>query len=202
MRMGHGRLLRVILGAMLWAALATAAGAQPADLRPILDPGGRFSISFPADWEIRTSPSGRPAVVGTAPAQDDGVRTSVNVVVDTLSAPSLPEDLAQAAEPMQRTIFREYTIVQEGPATIGGRPAYYRYYTWRTNTGVSLYQVQVYFAVGRNAFVVTGSTLNDAERIQTDLPVIARIIETFKPIQPSSDTSPDRSNPGAATTAP
>lgn len=196
--MGHGRLLRMVLGTALCAALATAAGAQSPDMRAVADPGGRFSISFPADWEIRTSPSGKPAIMGLAPAQGGGVRTSVNVVVETLSDRSLPEDLAQAAEPMQRTIFRAYAIVQEGPATIGGRPAYYRYYTWLTNTGVSLYQVQVYFTSGKTAFIVTGSTLNDPDRIQADVPLIARIIETFKATEPTAGAGTDRSGPSVA----
>jgi hypothetical protein len=65
---------------------------------------------------------------------------------------------------------------------IAGQAAYYRYYTWRTNTGDVFYQVQVYVTAGRRGFVITGSTLNEPESMRRDVPIIVQIIGTFRPI--------------------
>lgn len=178
--MNRYRALGLLLSAILWAAPVGRADAQPAGMRTVLDPGGRFSISFPSEWRVETSASGTPAVIGAAPTQPGEFRLNVNVVVETLPGEASPQDLATLAGTSLRTIFHEFTVVQEGPAQIGGRAAYYRYYTWRTNTGVSVYQIQVYFTAGRTGFVVTGSTLNDATRLRNDLPVLAQIIDTFR----------------------
>ncbi len=184
--MRHTSAVGLVLAGLLWVALPAATGAQPAAMRPVLDPGGRFVISFPEDWHVETSESGKPAVIGAAPEQASGFRVNVNVVVETLAAPASPQALAEAAGSGLRTIFQEYTVVQKGPALIGGRAAYYRYYTWRANTGVSIYQVQVYFTAGQTGFIVTGSTLNDPARVRADLPVIARIVESFRINAPSA----------------
>ncbi len=77
--------------------------------------------------------------------------------------------------------FPEFVVLQEGAARIAQRDSYYRYYTWRSNSGWPLYQVQAYFTVGRQGFVLTGTTGNDPRRIQKDAPVISRIFETFTP---------------------
>ena len=61
---------------------------------------------------------------------------------------------------------------------------YYRYYTWETDAGISIYQVQVYFTSGRTGFIVGGSTANDPGRLARDLPIIARIVESFRVTQP------------------
>lgn len=81
---------------------------------------------------------------------------------------------------------RGQEIVQQGPVGIGGRAAYDRYYTRRAATGVSIYQVQVYFTAGQTGFILTGSRLNDPARVRADLPVIARIVESFRINAPSA----------------
>ncbi len=174
------RTLGLFLAAVLLAAPLGTAAAQPAGMRTVLDPGGRFSIGFPVEWEVQTSASGAPSVVGAAPKQPGEFRINVNVVVDTLPKPMSPQELAQAVEPQLRTIFHEFSIVQESPAQIGGRQAYYRHYTWRTNTDVSVYQIQAYFTAGQTGYVVTASTLNDPDHIRTDVPALTRIVETFR----------------------
>jgi hypothetical protein len=87
---------------------------------------------------------------------------------------------AARAEPLAAAAFHGYTVVQQGSATIAGRPAYYRYFTWEPNNSAPLYQLQAYFTSGRSGFVVTGSTLNDIESIHRDMPLIVRILDTFR----------------------
>lgn len=170
----------MLLAVILLAAPLGAAAAQPAGMRTVLDPGGRFSISLPDEWEVQTSASSTPTLIGAAPKQPGEFRINVNVVVDTLPEPLSPRQLAQTVEPQLRTILHEFSVVQESPAQIGGRPAYYLHCTWRTNTGVSLYQIQAYFAVDRTGYAVTGSTLNDPDHIRADVPLLTRIIESFR----------------------
>jgi len=95
-------------------------------MRPVSDLGGRFTISFPAEWEVQTREGDKPAMIGVAPANGAAVRTNINVVIDALQSPVSPEELAQVAEPTMRAIFHEFTVVQEGRMQIGGLPAYYR----------------------------------------------------------------------------
>jgi hypothetical protein len=123
-------------------------------------------------------------MIGVAPANGAAVRPNVNVVIDTLQSPVSSEELAQVAEPTMRAIFHEFTVVQEGRMQIGSLPASYRYYTWRANTGAALYQLQVYMTVGSRAFVITGTTENDSQRIRDSMPLIVRIINTFRPSLP------------------
>jgi len=152
---------------------------------PVSDLGGRFTISFPAEWDVQTPEGDKPAVIGVAPAIGQAVRPNVNVVIDALQGPVSSEELAQAAEQTLRAIFHEFTVVKEGRMQIGDQRAYYRYYTWQTNTGVTLYQLQVYITVGRRAFVVTGTTENDPQRIRDSMPLILRIINSFRSAPPS-----------------
>ncbi len=173
-----------IAGLLLAACLATPGRAQSLAMRPVSDLGGRFTISFPAEWEVQTREGDKPAMIGVAPANGAAVRPNINVVIDALQSPVSPEELAQVAEPTMRAIFHEFTVVQEGRMQIGGLPAYYRYYTWRANTGTALYQLQVYMTVGSRAFVITGTTENDPQRIRDSMPLIVRIINTFRPSVP------------------
>ena len=172
------------LAALLFTVGFTApAAAQSPDvpMQTASDPGGRFTIDFPVGWEVQTSADGKPAMIGAGPGSFTEGRPNVNVVVETLSSPLSSEGLAQEAEPALRMIFHEFTIVQEGPTQMAGLPAYYRYYTWRTNSGVSLYQVQVYLAVARRGFVITGTTRNDPNHIRNEMPIVTRIINSFRP---------------------
>jgi len=176
-------------GRSLWClllALFLLAGIRPADaqgslMRPVVDPKGRFTIDFPADWHVLKPNGGMIAVLGVATARKGPNPASVNVVVEDLPGTLSPEHYAGLSERMLRAVFHDYTPVQEGSATIGGQAAYYRYYTWQTNTGVILYQLQVYFTVDRRGFVITGSTLNDPQHTRIYVPVITQIIESFRP---------------------
>ena len=168
----------VVVALVSTAAIAPTA-ARPAGLQLAADPGGRFKISVPSDWQVVQTKSGPSSVVGFAPAPRGQFRANVNVVVENLATPVSPVIYAHMATPRMATAFPEFAVLKEGSAKVAGRPAYYRYYTWRPDRNGLVYQVQTYFTLGRRAFVLTGTTLNDDARIRRDLPVIARIFETF-----------------------
>ena len=174
------RSLSWFLLVLMWAASSGPAAAQQSPMQSVTDPKGRFTIQFPAGWQVLKPENGIIAVLGVAPAQGQPHRASVNVVVEDLPRAMSSETYAGISEGLLKRVFHGYTIVQQGPVTIAGQAAYYRYYTWQANTGDILYQVQVYLAAGRRGFVITGSTLNDPTSTRRDVPIIAQIIGTFR----------------------
>ena len=182
------RLSRVLFGVtivLLSIAVSEFADAQ-VSMRSVSDSKGRFTIDFPGDWHVVRPESGMIAVLGVATAQEGPNPASVNVVVEEIPRAISPQTYARLSERMLRTVFHNYTAIEDGAATIAGLPAYYRYFTWQPNTGGVLYQVQVYFTVGRRGFVITGSTWNDPTYTRKYVPIIAQIIETFRPATAAS----------------
>ena len=173
----HGLAL-LACAAFAWGAVAVAHAQVPLPLS-VSDPKGRFTMNFPVGWEVTTKPQGMIALLGAGPA-NAGTRPTVNVVVEELPNPMTPQAYAAAAERLAKAVFHNYTVIQESAATIRGRPVYYRYFTWETNAGVSLYQMQVFFTDGPTGFVVTGSTINGRDRILQDMPLVTQIIESFR----------------------
>lgn len=171
------------VAALVCAALAaTAVGSARAQVplpQAVNDPHGRFEMRFPADWEVATKTEGMIALIAAGPAAA-GHRPTVNVVVESLPSAASPEAYAAAAERLAKVTFHNYTVIRASNASVGGRPAYYRYFTWETNTGVTLYQLQVFFTEGQTGFVVTGTTINDQDRILQDMPLATQIIQTFR----------------------
>ena len=166
--------------ALAWRAVPVADAQVPVPLPlSVSDPKGRFTMNFPAGWEVTTKPQGMIALLGAGPA-NAGTRPTVNVVVEELPSPMSPQAYAAAAERLAKAVFHNYTVIQESTAAIRGRPVYYRYFTWETNAGVSLYQMQVFITDGPTGFVVTGSTINDRDRIFQDMPLVTQIIESFR----------------------
>jgi hypothetical protein len=134
-----------------------------------------------------------PAVLGAAPARAGEVPASVIVVVEDLPKALTAQGFAQAAGRLLRDTIQGFTPIQEGTTSIAGRPAYYRYYAWRTNTGSAYYELQLYVTVQKRGFVVTGSTLYDAQRIRRDVPIITLILQSFRPTEVRGrTTSPGR----------
>lgn len=124
-QMRRSRIITLLLVAALFAACPRAGDAQPAGLRDVSDPGGRFSISVPADWKIEMNPDGPANVVAATPSNGSDVPLKVNIVVSALGAPLSPEELGKRSGAELRPLYRQFTVVQEGPAQIGGRTVYY-----------------------------------------------------------------------------
>jgi hypothetical protein len=179
--LGRHTATRWRIAVILFAAacgLLTLRVGRAAAFRALADAAGRFTIEVPADWEVMSTADSTPAVVARD-VEADVFHTNVNVVVMKRTKGSGPEEYADSGGGL-RKILKGYTLIQEGPATVAGRPAYYRYYTWQMNEGPDVYQVQVYFTSASYAFVVTGTTKNDPDHVRRDLPLLARIIESFR----------------------
>jgi hypothetical protein len=174
------RLSLLVIVTALFASLLPPGPARSAGMQYVADVQGRFKIGFPAGWRIVTPSGDTPAVQGID-ARSPRPYLNVNVVIERLPQPLSPVQYARKSRPIMAAAFPEFVILQEGAARIAQRDSYYRYYTWRSNSGWPLYQVQAYFTVGRRGFVLTGTTGNDPRRIQKDAPVISRIFETFTP---------------------
>ena len=176
-----------LVGVIVVAGAAVAQDDMPLP-QSVTDAQGRFTIKFPGDWQVVTQAQSMIALFGAGPA-NAGSRPTVNVVTEPLTSPLSPQAYATAAGRLARVTLHNYTVVEESGAAVRGRPAFYRYMTWETNTGVTLYQLQVFFTEGLTGFVVTGSTVNQTERIRQDMPLITRIIETFRVAQAAAPTN-------------
>jgi hypothetical protein len=186
------RLLWMILAVILGTCGVVAAGAQSPGMQVAADPSGRFTISFPSGWKVVTRENSLPAIIGVSPDAPGGFHANVNVVVETLPTELSAKAYADLSEPALRAMFHDFTIIDQGPARIAGRGAYYRYFTWQPNRGGVLYQVQAYFTVGAKGFVLTGTTLNDDTRIRRDFILISQIFETFRPASSRAPASSRR----------
>jgi hypothetical protein len=169
----------LVVAACILAASAGFVRAQSPLAQIVTDPQGRFALTFPQTWEVATRADGMIVLVAAGPAEA-GYRPTVNVVVELLPEPMPPATYAARAEPLAATVFHGYTVVKEGSATIAGRPAYYRYFTWEPNNAPPVYQLQAYFTSGRSAYVLTGRTINQPDSIQRDMPLIVQILDTFR----------------------
>lgn len=193
--MTRKHLLRTVWGSLLLAACVAPANAQPAGMQRVTDPKGRFTISVPTGWEVMS--------INAAPLAGALVRDQAKDAFSMLMAmdPSqpesptglvimglaLPQEISPQAfgtmmsQPLHPKAFDQLAVVQEGNATIAGRPAFYRYMTL-TKDGHDLYAVMVFFTVGRDGYLIVGVTRNSPETFRRDFAVISRILETFRPI--------------------
>jgi len=194
--MTRKHLLRTVCGSLLLAACVAPANAQPAGMQRITDPKGRFTISVPIGWEVM-SINADPLAGALVRDHAKGAFSMV-MAVDPAEPQSptalvimgfaLPQEISPQAfgtmmsEPLPPKVFAQMTVVQEGNATIAGRPAFYRYITLQTQSGDDLYGVMVFFAVGQDGYVIFGVTRNAPETFRRDFAEISRILETFRPI--------------------
>jgi hypothetical protein len=191
-----------VAGALAWA-IAVLAGTAPSalpaaadlsqgpEMEHAVDPHGRFVIDFPRDWAVRWVGDGslrleavnaHDGVIGFGPAGADGRRINVIVDVRTLPAALSSEGAATYAEAALRHL-PGYRPLNAGPYTIGGIPAYYRFFS-HVEHGVRLYQLQMYVTQGTQFYVLSGATRTDRMQIRHDLRVIVQIVETFRVLSP------------------
>jgi hypothetical protein len=174
------RLPLLFVVAVLVGALLPLGTARSAGMQYVADGKGRFRIGFPSGWSVSVPSGDTPAVQGVD-AQSNRPHLNVNVVIESLPQPVSPAEYARMSKPLMASTFHDFRVLQEGSARIARRDAYYRYYTWRSNAGSPLYQVQAYFTAGRQGYVLTGTTANNPSRVRRDVPVISQIFETFAP---------------------
>jgi hypothetical protein len=205
LKMGVWNMKRVkaIFGAACAAGslmISTLPTTQAATLKTVRDPLGRFTINMPATWNIQTSTSSRAAAV-TAEARTMAGQLPNNVIVVAQETPAAlsPQACVAEADMVMRFLIHSWTTVQEGPATLGGLPAYSRSYVWRAQTGQQRRSVQSCVTMGRRAFMVVGTTANTPLNVRQDLPQLQQIMNTFRPLAstpppavPNNNTGPGR----------
>ena len=157
--------LLVVVAALLGALLPHGA-ARSAGMQYVMDGKGRFRIGFPVGWRVSVPSGDTPAVLGVD-ALSDRPYLNVNVVIESLPQPLSAAGYAQMSKPLMAATFHEFRVLQEGSARIARHDAYYRYYTWRSNAGSPLYQVQAYFTAGRRGYILTGTTANNPKSVET-----------------------------------
>jgi hypothetical protein len=181
----------IVVGTLMISTLTMTEGATFKDVR---DPLGRFTISVPATWNVRTSTSSRAAAVTTAAPATSGLPDSVDVIVqDTYTALS-PQACVGEADMVMRFTIHNWTTVQQGATTLAGLPAYSRVYVWRAQTGQQRESVQSCVTMGRRAFMIVGTTTNTPTNVRQNLPQLQQIMNTFRPLAsappPAAPTTP------------
>lgn len=164
---------------VVYLASVTPGPAAGQTMRDVADPEGRFTISVPADWAVRTVPyRGDTMLAALGPADADGIRPALTVYVLPQRQSTSSEDVARSAEgELQR--LPDYVRVGQGPTTVDGLPAYYRDFT-RTRAGRSFYQMQVYVARGLSVYVISCSIINKRELIDRHSPLMLKMIRTLR----------------------
>jgi DcrB len=182
------------IGIVCATAATAASTAPPPTSHVVKDPGNRFTITVPADWNVQTSSGGRtPAVSAISPPASGQLSDSVDVIAQDLPIALSPQGCAGEVAQIMRFTIHEWTTLQEGPATLAGLPAYSRSYTWRTRTGQDRRSVQTCVTMGRRAFVIVGTTANTQSDIQEHLARLEQIMATFRP---NAKNLPDTQGPG------
>jgi len=173
----------VISTLLILAAVLTcpaAGGAQPDALRQVQDPRQRFTISIPAAWEVRTS-TGDPAVEASSPPSPGDLPDTVNVIVRDLPWFLTPQACIGKAIQIMRIGGTQFKTLDEHPEELGGLHAYVHAYTWRTRSGADRRSYQVCAMLTRRAFLLIGTTANSPSHVRDNLPVLERIMDTFRP---------------------
>lgn len=177
---------------MILAAWVAPAGAQ-SGFHTVTDAKGLFSISLPPDWQVaghelsdavfqRLRSSQMAATVLSTLAAHNGLGDVHSLGILAVVAMEGPQRLSPSEfGQIARTGFPpNWTMTQDGRATIAGRDAYYVYFIMNEQA-TGLYMVLSYFPVGRTGFLVVGGTLNEPAAIQRNFATISRILETFRP---------------------
>jgi hypothetical protein len=169
---------------MLFGLLAIeVAGATGAEAwRRFVHPTQGFALSYPADWEL-VSRQGivGVAVVGPEIPGTDGMHLSVSVASENLPQAISLDQYESVTESKIALIFNGYQRLRTDRTLVGGRPAILRYYTWKRNDGVGIYQMQLYTLAGRRAYVVTATTITTSLNLAQEAALLRRIMLTFKP---------------------
>lgn len=161
-----------------------AAGARGAEVwTRFVDPSLGFSLGYPADWKVVTSRQGPlgVAIIGPEIPGTSGFRPNVNIVSEVLPQAATIDQIEALAESQVALILNSYQRLRNDRTTIAGRPAILRYFTWKRNDGLLIYQMQLFTFAGRRAFVVTGTTLATSPTLERVVGLLQRILLTFRP---------------------
>lgn len=170
--------------AMLLLAVLLAAGqssAAPA-WQKFVHPKLGFSFTYPFGWVIAPPMSGIDVmVIGPEPAGVSSVRVNVNVTSEGLPTGVSVEQFEDANEAQLRLLFQGYRRLRTDRTHVGEHAALLRYFTWRRNDGVELYQLQLVTVAGTQGYVVTGTTATSSMKLQDEAHLLSIILASFRP---------------------
>jgi hypothetical protein len=188
------RLATGTICALLVAAFSVPVNAQ-APTSTVTDPNGRYTIRFPQSWQV-VSMNANP-VAGEIANQLDKNFFSMLMAVDPGAPSAAPTVLMVMSMELPTAIsprtfglmtqesmgekFKQYTLVQEGTATIAQRPAFYRYFTMVDKDGDEFYGVMAFFTVAKTGYVIFGLTQNNPLTVRRSFGEVSRVLETFHP---------------------
>jgi len=170
------------IAALVLALLLDPAAAGQTAWREFKHPAFGFSLSYPEVWEA-ASEDGPIAfmVVGPAPAGVDGIRLSVNVTTERVPADLTVDRFESLSESRMGLLFQSYNRLRTDRLSLGGHRAILRYYTWKRNDGLEVYQMQLHVVAAGRAYVVTGTTAARSAQLKNEADLLLRIVSTFRP---------------------
>lgn len=174
------RLVAVTVTAVLLGAAAAAAAAP--GWTTFAHPQLGFTLSYPESWSVTRSISGVVFMaVGPTPAGVDTLRLNVNVTSEEVPSGVTVEQYDAQNESGLGMLFAGYRRLRTDRTAIGDTPAVLRYYTWKRNDGVELYQMQLVTIAANRGYVVTGTTAAASARLPDEVKLLFSILITFRP---------------------
>ena len=188
------RLTSTVICALLVAAFSAPANAKAeSSMRIVADPNGRYTIKFPESWEV-VSMDAKPVAGEIANQMGKNLFSMLMAVAPGAPSPTMlmvmglelpvaisPRTFGLMTQESMGDKFKQYTIVQEGTATIARRPAFYRYFTMQDKNGEEFYGVMAFFTVDKTGYVIFGFTQNDPATVRASFGEVSRVLETFRP---------------------
>lgn len=170
-----------IVAALMSVLVAASVHAASAWLRYV-HPRLGFSLTYPAGWVIGPKVSEiEVMVLGPGPVIAGGVRLNANVTSESLPPGVSVAEYEEANESQLRLLFQDYRRLRTDRTKVGGYVATLRYFTWRRNDGVELYQIQLVTVAGTQGYVVTGTTAASSPNLQAELQLLTSILVGFRP---------------------
>ncbi|OFX15579.1 MAG: hypothetical protein A2V59_08235 [Armatimonadetes bacterium RBG_19FT_COMBO_69_19] len=177
----RGWISTVVTAAMVVLTLSGTATGQ-AGWSTFTHPALGFSLAYPDGWEV-SGEDGSIAfmVMGPRPAGVADLRLNVNVTTDRVPADMTVEQFEAVSESRMGLLFNGYKRLRTDRTVISGRQAILRYYTWKRNDGLELYQMQLYLVASARGYVITGTTATRSGQLQREVGLLQQIIQTFRP---------------------
>jgi hypothetical protein len=179
--MGRHTAERIIVAALLVALGGSPASAE-AGWQTFTHPKLGFSLSYPDGWDVTNGPTGVVFMaIGPAPTAGPRLRMNVNVTYEELPTRMTLEEYEAQNESGLGFLFNGYERLRVDRTTIGTYQAVLRYYTWKRDDGVKLYQIQLVTVTASHGYVVTGTTNAASAHLIDEAKLLTSILVTFRP---------------------
>ncbi len=176
----HQRWLQGLAALVSLLVLVPAASAQA--WQTYRHPKLGFSLNYPDSWSVTNGPTGVVFMaLGPTPSGVQGLRLNVNVTYEEVPTGVSVEEYEAQNETGLGLLFNGYRRLRTDRTMIGAFPAVVRYYTWKRNDGVELYQMQLVTIASTRGYVVTGTTATSSSNLSDDAKLLVSILLTFRP---------------------